>query len=243
LIAWTRAACATRACTYHDVLADALGEHSFDGSDDHPYGHEALELFLTHPDGPGPTAVAFAAAWDDLQSRARLDGVEGGPLGTTAAGAVNIRQRELTTAVEAREIADLRDDFAALPADDRRRQAFFQISGPLCNEWVTTLPDTIGFFTTAEFPEVVARYLLLPSPALRPFVGARILEAGSRRAQPLLCDAFGDNLGRATLKGDAHSIYHDGCLAEIFSLSIHPRRRQGSHRGLRPLPPARAAAR
>ena len=72
-------------------------------------------------------------------------------VGTMAAGAVNIRQRELTTAVEAREIADLRDDFAALPADDRRRQAFFQISGPLCNEWVTTLPDTIGFFTTAEF--------------------------------------------------------------------------------------------
>jgi hypothetical protein len=124
----------------------------------------------------------------------------------------------LTTAVEAHDAAVLREDFNDLPPGDRRRRGFFQLDDH-SSVWVTLLPDDVGYLGVAEFPEVVARYLFLPSPALRPHVGKPIHETRRRAAGLLVCDPYGDNLGLANLCGDGHSTYHDGCQAVVHNVS------------------------
>ena len=77
----------------------------------------------------------------------------------------------------------------------------------LSTVWLTTVPDTVGKFTGPVFAEIAARYFLLPSPTLRPFVGMRIYSAQARTAD--VCDAYGDALCNANLGGGGWNRVHN----------------------------------
>ena len=105
-------------------------------------------------------------------------------------------QRTLSGEVETREFGRLAAEFAALPLDHRERRLFPQVD-KFSSVWVSSVPDAIGRLDPEGFREVFARYLFLPSPALRPYVG-REIRSGQRR-QVTLCGPYGDELATANL--------------------------------------------
>ena len=95
-------------------------------------------------------------------------------------------------------------ELKALPRTSLARQAWLNLDR-FSTQWVTALPfSNMGWVPGNDvFPEVVATYLALPSPACAPVVGQRI---GRYRE---VLDPFGTKLATLSLPGDGWRIRHD----------------------------------
>ena len=163
---------------------------------------EALAQFVSIG---SPTAVALAESWAELQRLAGLpalaEDIEAEadvcealrlPVAVGAAHPTVRRkgQHTLTLAVERHAFRTLDAEFRALPNDHRERW-LWQALDESSRGWLLTLPDSIGRLESRELAEVAARYFFLPSPALQPFVGKRVMVAGARE---VTCRPYGDEL-------------------------------------------------
>jgi hypothetical protein len=102
----------------------------------------------------------------------------------------------------------------ALPADDPRRESWFsvdQLSASFFPAWPTEASAIDGQL----FAEAFTTLLGLPSPVLSPYVG---LSIPCGRAGSVPCDAYGRQLGLATLPGGSWTDCHDACGGELFSI-------------------------
>ena len=163
-----------------------------------------------------PSLEAFSAAWLDLQLRVGVSGVAGPlDLDVERAGAGTGRhlQRAITHQWEQAERDALHLRIAALPRADTRREAWFS-ADELSRQWVTTWPSPACAISEAEFGEVFTTYLGRESPVCRALAGQAI--ACGRGAR--VCDAFGVQLGLATLPGGAHTSCHEECAEVIFGV-------------------------
>ena len=70
-----------------------------------------------------------------------------------------------------------------------------------------------------EFREIFCTYLGRESPAVRALVGKSI--ACSGRGPPRVCDAFGVQLGLATLNDRAHGNCHDDIFSRVIGDALH----------------------
>ena len=109
--------------------------------------------------------------------------------------------------MEASELAfydQLDLEFKALQPSSPERQAWLNMDR-FSIQWVTVVPSPkLGWVLGNDvFPEVVATYLALPSPACAPLVGQRI-----GRYRDVL-DPFGVKLTTLSLPGDGWRIRHD----------------------------------
>ena len=100
-----------------------------------------------------------------------------------------------------------------MPRADTRREAWFS-ADELSRQWVTTWPSPACAISEAEFGEVFTTYLGRESPVCRALAGQAI--ACGRGAR--VCDAFGVQLGLATLPGGAHTSCHEECAEVIFGV-------------------------
>ena len=146
-------------------LAPMLGAGSFDhGAEERRFAH-----MLRHNCRLG---AALQTHWAVLQ---REIGVEpDGVLRTPAAGAgagVDKLQRTLTRQREARRFQTLDVVMRQLPQADMRRHTWLNLDS-FSTVWVTCWPQTELYMSNAEFGEVAARYMGLPSPACVQWQGA-----------------------------------------------------------------------
>ena len=160
--------------------------------------------------------AAFAAAWARLQRRVLGSGVTG-PLDADAtqagAGVERRLQRAITHQWEQAARDRLHHRISQLPLADTRREAWFS-ADELSRQWVTTWTSPACALSCAEFGEVFTTYLGRESPVCRVLAGRAIACGRVRR----VCDAFGVQLGLATLPGSEHTTCHDACATLIFDL-------------------------
>jgi hypothetical protein len=183
-------------------LESVLGAGSFDR------GHENTRFaHLLSTDSR--LGRALARHWSDLQ--AEMDGTPDGVLRPDASGAgagsVHL-QREITQQREALRFHALDAQIRALPVTDRRRQAWLNLDS-FSTVWVGCWPSEEAYLTNAEFGEVAARYMGLPSPACNMKAGETI--AGTRQA----LDRYGFKLSALPLAGDGWREQHDGLKWQI----------------------------
>ena len=129
-------------------------------------------------------------------------------------GVVQRLQREITHQWEQAARDRLHRRISQLPQTDTRREAWFS-ADELSRQWVTTWPSPACALSCAEFGEVFTTYLGRESPVCRALAG-RAIACG--RGRPRVCDAFGVQLGLATLPGTEHTDCHDACATLIFDL-------------------------
>ncbi|CAE8642970.1 unnamed protein product [Polarella glacialis] len=148
---------------------------------------------------------ALAVHWSAL--KAELGEHCDGALLTAASAAgagIDKVQRNLTHLREAYRFRQLDHCLREQPAGDIARAAWLNLD-KFSTAWVTCWPSRDAYLTNAEFGEVAARYLGLPSPACSAVIGERI--AGTK----LTVDAHGFRLGSASLAGDGWRTQRD-CL-------------------------------
>ena len=112
----------------------------------------------------------------------------------------------------------LHREIARLTPAAQRRQAWFAADA-LSSQWVSSWPQRGLVLSREEFREVFTTYLGLESPSVRPYaqLGWHVpcsVTGGARR----LCDAYGLELGLATLPGTTHTKCHDACLREVVRI-------------------------
>ena len=89
----------------------------------------------------------------------------------------------------------------------------------LSSQWGTARPSHDFDLTAEEFGEVSTTYFGIASPAVRPYAERGLHIPCSRtRGVGRVCDAFGMELGLATLPGDGQTACHDACGAELFDI-------------------------
>ena len=113
-------------------------------------------------------------------------------------------QRAFTEALELAFYDQLDLEFKALPSSDLERQAWLNMDR-FSTQWVSVIPSPkLGWVLGNDaFPEIVATYMALPSPACAPLVGEKI-----GRYSDLL-DPFGAKLTTLSLPGDGWRTRHD----------------------------------
>jgi hypothetical protein len=141
----------------------------------------------------------FAASWQALQELTQ-DHVPNARnvLLLPAAGAYG-SQRELTQLVEIAAMTRLDGELAQLLRRTRESHLHRQVDS-ISTQWVTAIPQPDTVLSREQLREVAARFFLLPSPALAPFVG-HVINVPNSRGTQRLCDAFGDRLCTAQLPG------------------------------------------
>jgi len=168
------------------------------------------------------SADALADSWGFLWASVSGAGVRG-PLDVTVDRAGEVRgdsdrlQRALTTQVEQVRRDALHARFAALPPADPRRQAWFACDPSTSAAWVTGHATSFFDYTKDEFNEVVATYFGQESPALRHCVG-RYVPCSNTAGRGRVCDAYGVQLGLATLPGGAHTACHDAAAHLLWDV-------------------------
>ena len=163
-----------------------------------------------------PSLVAFAQAWVALQRRVQGSGVTG-PLDVdvTRAGAGVGRhlQRAITHQWEQAARDALHRRIVQLPPSDTRRESWLA-ADEFSRQWVATWPSPACALSDAEFGEVFTTYLGRESLVCRVLAGQSI--ACGRVAR--VCDAFGVQLGLATLPGGGPTACHEECADLIFDV-------------------------
>ena len=107
---------------------------------------------------------------------------------------------------------DLHRQVMLLHHSDTRRQAWLACDC-FSTAFVSSYPSERDALSAREFPEVITQYMGRESPAVRSLVGRNI-----PCTPPRVSDAFGRQLGLATLTDRAHADCHDelrtGCHLE-----------------------------
>ena len=145
-----------------------------------------------------------------------------GPLDAAAAdagrGHPDHLQRRITEQLEQIERDQLHRDMQQLPTTDTRRLAWFAVDR-LSSQWVSSWPTHRMELSLHEMLEVVTTYLGRESPAVRRLAGRHIpCSHASRQGQGRVCDAFGFQLGLATLPGGSNEECHDVAGRELFEI-------------------------
>ena len=211
---------------------------------------ESVERFLDGPAGPGlfpmlqillgsrdahlsyflalpwsHTASEFRAAWVAMQQEVAGSGVSG-PLDGAAWQAGQGRgssaglQRLITTQREQVARDRLHHRIMGLPHGDTRREAWLACDA-FSSGWIGAWPSERDALSPAEFREVIATYLGRESPAVRALAGRSIPCCQRARRGGRVCDAYGQQLGLATLTDRAHGECHDYIAAGIFRDVLH----------------------
>jgi len=152
-----------------------------------------------------PLADDFADAWERIRAVIPAATQELPPA-CRAEGT----QRALTRAVEAARYDRLCETLHQRDVHDRARRVFFAVddsSAMWCHSW----PAAYTKLDAATFAEHACRYLSLPSPLLRPYVGMRI-------RGDVVCDPWGDKLSTAPLPGDGWRTQHTCILRTLISI-------------------------
>ena len=183
-------------------------------------GGPRLTAFLL---ADGPVAQEFGVAWRALQQMVAGSGVTG-PLDDAVAfaGASRGDSRHLQRAITAQLEQVFRDrlhsDIAALPLSSQRRAAWFA-AGRGSQQLVVSRPTHDFDCTRPEFLEMITAYFGLESPAVRPYaVQGLHIPCSKTAGAGRLCDAYGLELGLATLPGGTHTACHDACGGELFRI-------------------------
>ena len=170
-----------------------------------------------------PTGESFKTAWEGMQREVRGEGVAG-PLDLRAPEAGNGRagsaglQRQLTQQREQVKRNQLSRSILGLPHGDTRREAWLAVDS-FSSAWVSSWPSAQNRCEAREFREIFCTYLGRESPAVRALVGKSI--ACSGRGPPRVCDAFGVQLGLATLNDRAHGNCHDDIFSRVIGDALH----------------------
>ncbi len=125
-------------------------------------------------------------------------------------------QRQITEQWEGVCRDRLHRDVLQLPRDDTRRVAWMSVDR-LSSQWVSSWPTRQMELSDLEMPEVITTYLGRESSAVRALAG-RLIPCGRRGGQPRTCDAYGFEIGLATLPGTSHTDCHDAASWELFDL-------------------------
>jgi len=174
--------------------------------------YQAPEAFL-------PTARAFADAWDAL-TRQALAGGGSGPLDVASGSAGAGRsagaklQRDMTAQLEQCRRDELHRDMMLLHQADPRRVAWLAVDR-LSSQWVSSHPTHRVELNAAEFGETFTTYMGCESRLVRPYVG-RSIPCGSRRHT--MCDAYGHEVGLASLPGAPFTDCHDAIAHELWRI-------------------------
>ena len=137
--------------------------------------------------GTGPLDVEVAQAGFGRQQTARSEGL----------------QRLITAQREQVRRDDLHRQVMLLHHSDTRRQAWLACDC-FSTAFVSSYPSEHGALSAREFPEVITQYMGRESPAVRSLAGRNI-----PCTPPRVSDAFGRQLGLATLTDRAHADCHD----------------------------------
>ena len=174
--------------------------------------YQAPEAFL-------PTARAFADAWDAL-TRQALAGGGSGPLDVASGSAGAGRsagaklQRDMTAQLEQCRRDELHRDMMLLHQADPRRVAWLAVDR-LSSQWVSSHPTHRVELNAAEFGETFTTYMGCESRLVRPYTG-RSIPCGSRRHT--MCDAYGHEVGLASLPGAPFTDCHDAIAHELWRI-------------------------
>ena len=168
-------------------------------------------------------AQQFVAAWFGLRQQVAGQ-VGAGPLTVPAAQAGSVRgdsrhlQRAITAQIEQVQRDALHAAFMAQPQRCPMRQAWCA-ADQLSSQWVTARPSHDFDLTAEEFGEIGTTYFGIASPAVRPYaVRGLHIPCSRTNGAGRVCDAFGLELGLATLPGDGQTACHDACGAELFDI-------------------------
>jgi hypothetical protein len=193
---------------YHDLMAPIIGASSFapQGSGFGPFLASGL-----------PSAASLTATFLGLQVRLQALG-EGHLLSGDMASLdpAACRQKAITALCDTVAVAGLGARFRGLPAASREARLWPQLDS-FSSSWVTLCP---GRFSADQFREIVAAYLLLPSPSLVGRAGGRFLHGASGAST--VCDVYGDSLCCAHLMGGdgAWGWHHDGCNEAVHAGAV-----------------------
>ena len=192
---------------FFTMLEPLFGTGAFDEG-----GHLFTHFLATS----SPMEDALSSSWAHLQDRYQslADAPPtSGPLAATAAhidASARHLQRSLTEQLEDAGADALDDAIRALPHCPTRHA--WMSADSFSSQWVTAWPSPDHAISTAEFGEVLATYLGLPSPALRSLVGLSIPDGPT---QHRVCDAYGLQLASAHLPGRGWDDHHDAILRTI----------------------------
>ena len=178
-------------------LGPVLGAGSFDVGEE---GRRFAHLLS----GSTDLGLCLASAWEALQRT--VGDVAEGPLAVPASsmGAGQQRmQHALTRQLDLHAFQQLDVDLRQLHGRDPRLLAWRNLDA-FSTVWVTAWPDRSAYLSNAEFLEVFARYLGLPSPACAAQVGERLASTRAR------LDPYGFVLCATALPGDGWRTQHDG---------------------------------
>ncbi len=92
------------------------------------------------------------------------------------------------------------------------RKAWMQ-ADKYSSAWVTACPKEHSKLTAKQFPIVAQTYFGVEQQCLEGMVGQPILQKsgrGGRQQRETKCDAYGENLVKATLPGGGWMYHHDG---------------------------------
>ena len=197
---------------YFPQLTDVFGAGAFD-----PQGSR-LSDYLTSLE---ETTFELRDAWDELRDRVANQTVTG-PLDAAAAdagrGHPDHLQRRITEQLEQIERDQLHRDMQQLPTTDTRRLAWYAVDR-LSSQWVSSWPTHRMELSLHEMREVVTTYLGRESPAVRRLAGQHIpCSHASRQGQGRVCDAYGFQLGLATLPGGSNEECHEVAGRELFEI-------------------------
>ena len=199
---------------YFPSLEQTFGTGAFD--------HGGLRFTQYLQSGSQP-AQDFRSEWEDLQDRIGDSGISG-PLDDSAALAGSQAgshfQHAITVQIESVQRAQLHRDIMELPRHDTRRQAWLAVDR-LSSQFVHSFPTHHLELGQLDFPEALTTYLGRESPHIRALAGRTIPCGWTCRAGgsgPRISDAYGHQLGLATLPGDDDTICHDTIGRELFHL-------------------------
>ena len=205
---------------FFPMLEDLFPSASFDAG-----GTRFAAAINADVDGHGATAdtvAVFAWAWRRLETEVAGANVHG-PLDEPAINAGRGRselrglQRAITTQVEQVRRDALHAEFAALPVDDPRREAWFA-ADKLSPQFLKALPAGRNVMSAEEFRECFTNYFGAHSKLIAPFAGRSIPCGGQGGSR--VCDLWGRQLGLATLPGGGMTDCHDECGNALFELML-----------------------
>ena len=196
------------------MLAPLFGNSAFDAG-----GHRFAQFVFSSAD----LGAEFATEWDNLRRRYHAyQSVypTSGPLASTA-GALDPSdgrlQHRLTTQLEDAAESSLDETIMGLPYRAQLRHAWLSCDA-FSSQWVTAWPSDEHAISHAEFSEVMATYLGLPSPALVGLTGRRIPDGPT---QHRICDQYGIQLACAHLPGRGWDDHHDSILRVLYRDLTH----------------------
>jgi len=126
-----------------------------------------------------------------------------------------LSQREFTHVIDKANLAALEASVDKPTTTSREKIAWKQLD-VFSGKILTTLPTYCGRVPNIHFTEMVARFLLIPSPILMDDVGKNIY--GCIRSATHLCDPFGDRLIGTSMRCRGWDDTHDSIRDFLYNM-------------------------